>query len=295
VTKIGVIGIGNAGSATVMQLIDQTRADGYVFGGRNRNQAEAALADAASARPDIAQRASVGGLGDFAKCDIVVVTAGVQLPKGSPSKDILAENAKVMAEVIPDTLTHDVILIVIASPIDDILELLIQTERFNRARTIGFGGDLDTSRLRFVLGTEERGPSNVLPFCVGEHGARTIPVYDPEENYDRVRDDVRGFLIQITAQAGRPRNLATGEWLARLCKVLVDGRAEAFSVCSWSESMRVCYTRPQQISREHGLTEIPFEIPGSRAREELSKLLNSRRDNQEYIRKLALDAFWKWK
>jgi hypothetical protein len=128
--------------------------------------------------------------------------------------------------------------------------------------------------LRYVLA--QNGTSD--PFaavCVGEHGSRTIPVYQSEENYVDTMAKVRGLLKNITAKAGSPRNLATGVWLAKLAITLTQSEPCLHNVCSYVPAYNAWLTWPCHLT-SLGVLSRPSVDLGAHARQALAFLLEQK-------------------
>jgi len=112
----------------------------------------------------------------------------------------------------------------------------------------GFGGDLDRNRLAYVLSQRWIPPEGIG--VVGEHGKNTVPVYPGEKDYEEVARKVGNFLGDITAQGGRPRNLATGLLLAKIAESILTDSNRIHYVCGYHPHYELYLTWPFRIGRE---------------------------------------------
>ncbi len=69
---------------------------------------------------------------------------------------------------------------------------------------------------------------------MGEHGHRTIPVYNSEEKYDEASSKVGFFLADIGKLAGVKRNLATAPLMANLIRSVTEDRGDVHYISGYS-------------------------------------------------------------
>ena len=111
---------------------------------------------------------------------------------------------------------------------------------------------------------------------VGEHGKNTVSVYAGENDYDEVARKVGNFLGDITAQGGRPRNLATGPLLARLVESIVTDSNRVHYVCGYHPDYRLYLTWPFRIGRKGVVGPEPVTLL-PRSKEQLQALVNRKK------------------
>lgn len=277
--RVGIVGAGNVGSAVTMQLATCSIAKHVELTSRDHPDAIAALLDAASAFPDaVANHFEVVDELSGAY-SVVVVAAGLQPDPGVSNTELLSINTEI---VLQSAKTLDLgaqpILVVVGTPVDLVTER-VQAE-LPTIRVIGFGGELDTARLRFVLKT--RGIDTRSAWVIGEHGPRAIPVYDSEVEYQDVRKSVGSFLSTIKGVAPEARNLASGVQIVRLLRAL-GGRTEVQSISRVHPEYGVSLTWPWTVGKEGA--ESPAEVHlGPSARASLHELLELRQRARSWPR-----------
>lgn len=271
--RIGVVGSGNVGSGLVMEL-SRSGFDGQVeVCSRDENRALAAIADASSAFPE-------GAKGFVAKeflngeYDLIVVTAGLLPSSNMSGEELLAANIEIAVSSLSDIVAKTVV--VIGTPVDRLTEELAGLPEFKETRMIGFGGELDRARIRTSL--ISRAIEFEQVYAVGEHGPRTIPVYDGEKDFQDVAGDATTVLKGIMASTPAPRNMATGVQLMRLIDSL-NGKAAVHCISTVDEDFdSLSITWPREVSGE---SIIKQDITvGDQAKNALEQLLDKRRQER---------------
>ncbi len=218
--RIGIAGAGNVGSALAL-CIAQMGAIGRVeLCARHRSRAIAARSDALSAYPE-AWNTLVDVDVLSGPYDIVIVTAGQQPSRGSSRVLLYEINLAIAKWFLRDVELSTGFFVVVGTPVDELTTAVTRLLGGDHHRAIGFGGELDRSRLKSLLleRGEHESVSNAA-FVVGEHGERTIPVFAGTQSYDAIRDAVRTTLSEIMEATGSARNLASGAHLSQLIRAL---------------------------------------------------------------------------
>lgn len=197
-----------------MQLAAKDVAHEVVVAARNVLQGEAAVLDAGSAYPEVASKFVTSDHleGVF---DVIVVTAGTK-DSSLSQEEMLRNNVDIVLVALEQATCEKLVLI--GSPVDRVTEKVAKLPQFQDTQVIGFGGQLDVARTAYVLAKRSiQVPSPI--YVIGEHGLRTIPVYESEEAHETIQKEVGGLLGQIK-QGGESRNLATGVQVTRLLEAL---------------------------------------------------------------------------
>src|SRR3989338_6191405 len=116
---------------------------------------------------------------DIEGAEIVVVTAGLPRKPGMTREDLLAMNAKIIADVclnIKKFAPHSKVIIV-TNPLDIMTHLAFKITGFPENRVFGMAGVLDTARMRFFI-ADRLGivPYQVEAVVLGGHGDLMVPV-----------------------------------------------------------------------------------------------------------------------
>jgi len=273
--KVAVVGTGNVGSALLFHLVDVPSVDEILVMNIEDNWSKAAIMDVASAKPEAALKLSIAPFQRISEPDIVLLTSGVQMKEGETGRDVLARNIEVMNVILDAApVRSSAILIGLATPVDDITAHIQERLGLPYPQVFGFGGDLDRNRLAYVL-SQRQIPTRGIG-VVGEHGKNTVPVYAGENDYDEVARKVGNFLGDITAQGGRPRNLATGPLLARLVESIVTDSNRVHYVCGYHPDYRLYLTWPFRIGRKGVVGPEPVTLL-PRSKEQLQALVNRKK------------------
>lgn len=273
--QISVVGTGNVGSALLIHLMDVPSIDEILVMNIEDDWSNAAIMDAAGANPDAAQKLSVAPFKRLGESDLIVLTSGAQMKVGETPKDVLHNNIKLTKSILDSApIKKTVIVIALATPVDDITAFIQKEYKLPENQVFGFGGDIDRSRLVYTLkklGIPVQGVE-----IVGEHMKRTVPVYKGEQRYEEVAAKVRNFLSHITAHGGSPRNLATGLLLSRLVRSVVANEENLHYVCGYHPEYTQFITWPFTIGRK-GVLKAQSVTFGSASRKNFETLLEQKK------------------
>jgi len=182
--KVGLIGAGAVGSASLLSLVMRGTACEIVVIDRNRKRADGVVADlqyGATLSPAIGLRA--GDYPDLADARLVVITAGVNEKTGGATDrsdpagrlKLLRTNADVYRDIVSKivAVVPEALLLVVTDPPDPLADL---ARRFaGHPRVLSSGTFLDTLRFRFHLARQlQVSPHHVEAQVVGEHGTSQV-------------------------------------------------------------------------------------------------------------------------
>ncbi len=177
--KVTVVGAGMTGG-TMAQRLAET---GYV---------DVVLHDIIEGLPqgkalDLSQSAPVAGFNgrvtgtndwkDTAGSDIVVITSGVPRKPGMTREELLNINDGIVRDVASAAVKQspDAVLIIFANPMDAMCHITLETTGLPKARVIGQGGMLDSSRYRtFIAWETGASVQDVHAFVYGGHTEATM-------------------------------------------------------------------------------------------------------------------------
>ena len=230
--KIGVVGSGLVGSTTAYALIMRGVGREIVLVDRDPNRAQAEADDLYHAVPFAhALNVVAGDYADLAGCRLVVIAAGVgQLP-GETRLELLARNAAVFRDVIPNILKQSpqAILLVATNPVDVMTHLAARYARdygLTSNKVIGSGTTLDTARFRALLGKHLGiDPQHVHAYVLGEHGDSEVLAWSSVTIAGLALDD-------YCAQVGKPlsaidrRNIDQG--VRRAAYSIIEGKGATY-------------------------------------------------------------------
>lgn len=256
--KIGVVGSGFVGSAAAYATILRGWAREIVLVDKNHARAVAEAEDLLHAVP-FAQSVEVhaGAMADLAESRLVILAAGANQRPGETRLELLARNADVFREIVPQILdaAPDTLLVVATNPVDVLTHLTVQlaAERGVPAnRVLGSGTMLDTARFRTILGRHLGvDPEHVHAYVLGEHGDSEVFIWSQVsigglplatfcESFDidlsaKVRDgiehEVRNAAYRIIEGKGATY-YGIGAALARIVRAVLGDQRSILTVCS---------------------------------------------------------------
>lgn len=261
--KVGIVGCGFVGSTAAYALLMRGIGRDLVLVDKNQARARAEADDLRHAVP-FASPMSIqdGSTADLRDCRVVLLTAGVNQAPGESRLQLLARNAGIFREIVPDVLSHarDAVLVVATNPVDVLTHLTAAIARDHgipAGRVLGSGTTLDTARFRSLLGGHLGiDPQHVHAHVVGEHGDSEVLTWSlavvagmPLAEFARQRsivlDDavrksiderVRGAAYSIIA-GKHATYYGIGSALARIVDVILHDQRAVLTVCAPAEDV----------------------------------------------------------
>jgi L-lactate dehydrogenase len=202
-TRVAVVGAGAVGSTFAFGLLLSGLASEIVLSDANERKAEGEAMDLMHAVP-FARTARVwaGPIGDCRGAAVTVIAAGAAQKPGETRLDLVAKNAAIFRELVPQIAeaNPDGIILVATNPVDVLTYLTHRISGLPAERVIGSGTILDTARFRMLL-AEHYGvdPRSVHAHIAGEHGDSEVPVWSSA--------NIAGMPIaDFAASAGMPHD-----------------------------------------------------------------------------------------
>lgn len=179
--KIGVIGVGRVGSTIAYTILqnENIKLDKIILNDIVK-RVDGIRLDLCHAFPEKKTKIIVGSYEELSICDILIITAGVPRTKDIKTRmDLLPKNLNVFKGIFRELkLKKDAILIIITNPSDVLTYVAYKLSGLDENRVIGFGGQLDTARLKFLLSNELNVDSEEIEtYVIGQHGKGMIPVF----------------------------------------------------------------------------------------------------------------------
>jgi len=212
--KVSLVGTGLVGSSFAYALMIRGLASELVLIDANAGKAIGEMMDfnhgLSFTRP---MRITAGDYAQCADSHVVVIAAGASQKPGESRLDLLARNAAIFREIVPQVVRHNPggIILIATNPVDILTYVSVGVSGLAPGRVIGSGTILDTSRFRFLLGqyygVDAR---SVHAYIIGEHGDSEIPVWSlasiggvrlqefaPLKNREYVQADMDGLFAQV--------------------------------------------------------------------------------------------------
>lgn len=179
--KVTVVGAGNVGATTALELARRDYADvvlvdiipQYPQGkALDMNQAGSVL----GFEPNIL---GTNGYDETEGSEVVVITAGKPRSPGMSRDDLVATNEAIVGSVTKEIVkrSRDAIIIVVSNPLDAMCHVAKAHSRFKKHRVVGMAGILDTARFSaFIAWETGASVKDVTAMVLGGHGDQMVPV-----------------------------------------------------------------------------------------------------------------------
>jgi L-lactate dehydrogenase len=212
--KVSVVGTGLVGSSFAYALMIRGLASELALIDADAGKAKGEMMDfnhgLSFTRP---MKITAGGFAECAGSAVVVIAAGASQKPGERRLDLLARNAAIFREIVPQVVRYNPggIVLIATNPVDILTYVSVGVSGLPPGRVIGSGTILDTSRFRFLLGqyygVDAR---SVHAYIIGEHGDSEIPVWSlasiggvrlqefaPLKNKEYVQADMDALFAQV--------------------------------------------------------------------------------------------------
>ena len=281
--KVGVIGAGAVGSASLLCLVMRGLACEIVVVDRNRQRAQGVVADlqyGATLSPAVVLEA--GDYPELTDAVLVIVTAGVNEKAGGATNrsdpagrlNLLKVNAEILKDIIPNVVAvaPRALILVVTDPPDPLAALARRLA--GHERVLSSGTFLDTLRFRFHLARRLKvNPRSVAAQVVGEHGTSQVFLWSSasvagmpltaalaegdesiEEFRRQVEDEVRFANISIIEGTGASQ-LGIGMATARIVEALLRDEHAVMPVGSFNPTYGTTLSLPSVLGRT-GVTRV---------------------------------------
>ena len=214
-SRITVVGAGMYGRTTVQRLAEMDLVDEVVMTDIVEGLPQGLALDMNQSAAIEGFKTRVVGSNDYGPAkdsDVVIITAGKPRQPGMSRMDLLADNAKIIGDVIDGVVASspEAVVIVVTNPLDEMTALTQLLSGLPKHKVMGQAGMLDTARFVYFVADALGVPqSDVSAITLGSHGETMVPVPS-----------------QVTV-GGRPlTEVADGEAIDRLVQRTRDGGAE---------------------------------------------------------------------
>lgn len=180
--KISVIGCGSVGATTAYSLLLRGVPTHLTLIDVRKEQAEGLDLDLEHSIP-FTSYCRIKNSGDVKDCkgsDLVVITAGKRQSPGQTRLDLIKDNKKIFADIIPKIAkaAPNAILLIVSNPVDVLTYEAIKLSKFPWQRVFGSGTILDSARFQFHLSEKLNiHPRSIDAYILGEHGDTSFPVW----------------------------------------------------------------------------------------------------------------------
>ncbi len=288
--KVGIIGSGFVGSTAAYAMVMRGVGREIVLVDLNKERAQAEADDILHAVPFAHPiRVSAGDYQDLEGSRVVVITAGANQKPGETRLQLLARNAAVMDQIIPNILQYapEAVLLVTTNPVDAMTHLVSRKAVQLGApsnRILGSGTTLDTARFRALLGrflgvdphhihgyvVGEHGDSEVFTWSLAAVGGIPLSLYCQERHLDlceSMTDEIEHQVRDAAYSIIRGKSATyygVGSALARIVEVILRDQRSILTVCA--PTGEVCGVRdvtvalPYLVGGEGVLSPLPLPL-----------------------------------
>ena len=179
--KVAIIGCGFVGSASAFALMQSGLFSEMVLIDADKDRAEGEALDISHGMPQgRPMRIYAGDYEDIKDAAIIIVTAGANQKPEETRLDLVYKNVAIFKNIMPKIREKDCqgILLIVSNPVDILTYVALKLSGFPENRVLGSGTVLDTSRLKYeigsYLGVDSR---SVHAFIIGEHGDSEIAAW----------------------------------------------------------------------------------------------------------------------
>ena len=211
--KIGIIGVGNVGSALALALVNQNICNEIILFDTDFDKAQAHaydIMDTLTFSPTFTKIVLVDCIDDLASVDIIVNAVGPSEIATEDRLDEVEATAQIARDTFPKLMAagFNGIILNITNPCDVITQLIQELTQLPKSRVFGTGTALDTARLHVIIGQAlQLDPRSITGSVLGEHGESqfvpwsTIKVHD--KNIFDIQDAVDNIDPETTAETVR--------------------------------------------------------------------------------------------
>jgi L-lactate dehydrogenase len=275
--KVGVIGAGAVGSASLLSLVMRGLACRIVVLDRDQQRAKGVVADlqyGATLSPAVLL--SAGDYSDLADAILVIITAGINEKAGGATDRsdpagrlrLLEANAAIYRDIVPRivAVAPQALILVVSDPPDPLAALARRLA--GHERVLSSGTFLDTLRFRFHLARRlDVNPRFVAAEVVGEHGTSQVFLWSSarvagmpvtaalgeggesaEEFRREVEQEVRYANITIIEGTGASQ-LGIGMATARIVEAVLRDEHAVLSVGSFNPGYGTTLSLPTVLGR----------------------------------------------
>jgi L-lactate dehydrogenase len=276
--RVGIIGAGGVGAATLVSLVMRgTAACQVIVLDKNQARAKGVVADlqyGATLSPAVDLRA--GDYADLADAVLVIITAGINEKAGGATDRsdpagrlrLLETNAGVYRDIVPQVVrvAPQALLLVVTDPPDPLADLVRMLAGHDRV--LSTGTFLDSLRFRLHLARRLKvNPTQVEAQVVGEHGTSQVFLWSSarvagtpmakllEENHQsaeafrrEVEQDVRYANITIIEGTGASQ-LGIGMVTARIAEAILRDEHAVIPIGSHNPKFGVTLSLPSVLGR----------------------------------------------
>ena len=288
-SKVVLIGCGNVGMSYAYALLNQrTHVTELALIDLDERRIEGEVMDLNHCLAFAPSKMNIhkGTYEDCKNAAIVVIAAGANQNPGETRMDLISKNSKIFKGIVDNVMNSgfDGIFLVATNPLDVMTYLTYKYSNLPSDRVIGSGTSLDTSRLKYMIGSKlDINPSCVNAYVIGEHGdsefvpwsnanigLQNIKNFLNEEELDNIYREVKNAAYEIIDRKGATY-YGIGMCLVRITNAILGNENSIICVSTYDSTNEVYVGLPAIINRTGAHKRIFFVLN----EEETDKLQNS--------------------
>ena len=288
-SKVVLIGCGNVGMSYAYALLNQrTHVTELALIDLDERRIEGEVMDLNHCLAFAPSKMNIhkGTYEDCRDAAIVVIAAGANQNPGETRMDLINKNSKIFKGIVDNVMQSgfDGIFLVATNPLDVMTYLTYKYSNLPSDRVIGSGTSLDTSRLKYMIGSKlDINPSCINAYVIGEHGdsefvpwsnanigLQNIKNFLSEDELDSIYREVKNAAYEIIDRKGATY-YGIGMCLVRITNAILGNENSIICVSTYDTTNDVYVGLPAIINRTGAHKRIFFELN----EEETLKLQNS--------------------
>jgi malate dehydrogenase len=290
--RIGIIGSGNVGANSAF-FIAENRTASVTLVDIKEGLSDGKALDISEAGPIRRYDTKISGssdIGDIRDSDVVILAAGRVRAPDQNRDDLYKDNAALIVQICKEVkrLAPNAIVLNVVEPVDMITLLVQKTLEFDRARVLGVGGLLSSTRLRFLvshaLGVS---PREVTGMVIGPHRPSMVVLRDtvrisgiPAENL-LTREQFDAIVAEVHTAGDTILHMAQ-----RSTSYYAPSAAVAALVEAIVRDTKTILPVSIRLEGEYGLSDIAVSVPariGIGGAEQVVPVEMSKVENREFL------------
>ena len=214
--------------------------------------------------------------GDYSDCKdatLCVICAGRNQKPNETRQKLIDSNISIMDDILTNCVNNDFkgIYIIVSNPVDILSLYAFKKLGIDSNKIIGSGTNLDTSRLRYIIGRKLGiNPKDINAYVLGEHGDSEMIAWDSasianspikefltQKEMEEISFDVKNSAYEIINKKGYT-NYGIGSALFSITNAILSNEDYILPVSNYDKDANVFYSRPCIIGRD-GIKKI-FDI-----------------------------------
>lgn len=288
-SKVVIIGCGNVGMSYAYALLNQrTHVTELALIDLDERRIEGEVMDLNHCLAFAPSKINIhkGTYEDCRDAKLVVIAAGANQNPGETRMDLINKNSKIFKNIVDNVMNSGFngIFLVATNPLDVMTYLTYKYSGLPSNKVIGSGTSLDTSRLKYIIGSKLHiNPSCVNAYVIGEHGdSEFVPwskaniALEPinkflnNEELNTIYEDVKNAAYEIIDRKGATY-YGIGMCLVRITNAILGDENSIITLSTYDEVNDVYVGLPVVLNKDGVSKKIFIDLTS----DETSKLENS--------------------